>query len=121
MATVEMTAANFDELVASNEVVLIDFWASWCGPCRTYGPVFSKASEQYEDVLFAKLDTEAQQELAARFGIRSIPTTAFIRDGVALHMQPGAIPENAIHDLVKQVKALNMDEVRQKIAEAKQG
>ncbi|MEU8617251.1 thioredoxin [Streptomyces sp. NPDC048623] len=118
MSTVELTKDNFDQIVSENEFVLIDFWASWCGPCRQFGPVFEAASQRHEDLVFAKVDTEAQQELAAAFEIRSIPTLMIVRDKVAVFAQPGALPEAALEDLIGQARKLDMDEVRQSIADA---
>ncbi|MFI9119639.1 thioredoxin [Streptomyces bikiniensis] len=118
MSTVELTKDNFDEIVSDNEFVLIDFWASWCGPCRQFGPVFEAASERHEDLVFAKVDTEAQQELAAAFEIQSIPTLMIVRDKVAVFAQPGALPEAALEDLIGQARKLDMDEVRKSIADA---
>ncbi|WMX43901.1 thioredoxin [Streptomyces roseicoloratus] len=118
MSTVELTKDNFDEVVSGNDFVLIDFWASWCGPCRHFAPVFEAASERHEDLVFAKVDTEAQQELAAAFEIRSIPTLMIVRDKVAVFAQPGALPEAALEDLIGQARKLDMDEVRKSIAEA---
>ncbi|MEU8760235.1 thioredoxin [Streptomyces sp. NPDC048659] len=117
MSTVELTKDNFDQIVDENEFVLIDFWASWCGPCRQFGPVFEAASERHEDLVFAKVDTEAQQELAAAFEIRSIPTLMIVRDKVAIFAQPGALPEAALEDVIGQARGLDMDEVRKSIAE----
>ncbi len=117
MATVALDNRNFEEIVTSNEVVLVDFWASWCGPCRMFGPVFELASETHGDVVFAKVDTEAEQELAARFGIMSIPTLMAFRESVLLYSQPGALPPAALEDLIEQVKVLDMDDVRRRVAE----
>ncbi|MFF4319572.1 thioredoxin family protein [Streptomyces sp. NPDC001568] len=118
MATVELTKENFDRTVSENPFVLIDFWAGWCRPCLQFAPVYEKAAQDHPDLVFAKVDTEAQQELAAAFQITSIPTLMIVRDQVAIFSQPGALPAAALTDLIGQARALDMDEVRAKIAES---
>lgn len=115
MATVEITADNFDDTVTTNDVVLIDFWAAWCGPCRAFAPVFEKMSERFPDVVFGKVDTEVEQGLAATFNIRSIPTLMIIRDKVVLFSQAGALPEHALLELVEKVLDLDMEEVHRQV------
>jgi thioredoxin 1 len=117
MATVELTKDNFDEVTTGNDMVLVDFWASWCGPCRWFAPVFERAAERHADIVFAKVDTDAQQELAASFGIMSIPTLMIIRDKVVLYAQPGALPEPALEDLIAKARAVDMDDVRRRVSE----
>jgi thioredoxin 1 len=115
MATVELTAENFESTVSGGGLVLVDFWAEWCPPCRMFGPVFEKASEKHADAVFGKVDTEAQQELAGSFRISSIPTLMIIRDGVVLYAQAGALPEAALEELITKAQELDMDEVRASI------
>ena len=112
MPTVELTK---DTIVAS-DMVLVDFWAEWCGPCRSFAPVYEKVSEEYPDVVFGKVDTEAQRELASYFNIRSIPTLMIFRDQIGIFSQPGALPESALTDLIGQAQQLDMDDVRRQIA-----
>ncbi|MCZ4119570.1 thioredoxin [Streptomyces sp. H39-S7] len=121
MSTVELTKDNFDEVVTKNDFVLIDFWAAWCGPCRAFAPVYEKAAETNPDLVFAKVDTEAQPELAASFDIQSIPTLMIVRDRVAVFAQPGALPAAALEDVIGQARALDMDEVRKSVEESQQG
>ncbi|CAM5243995.1 Thioredoxin OS=Streptomyces alboniger OX=132473 GN=trxA PE=3 SV=1 [Streptomyces alboniger] len=116
-ATLELTKENFDQTVTDNEFVLIDFWASWCGPCKQFAPVYEKAAEANPDLVFAKVDTEAQPELASAFNIQSIPTLMIVRDQVAVFAQPGALPESALTDVIGQARNLDMDEVRRQVAE----
>ncbi|MBL8931405.1 MAG: thioredoxin [Kineosporiaceae bacterium] len=115
MATVTLTAANHDETVKEG-IVLIDFWAAWCGPCRQFAPVFERVSEANADAVFAKVDTEAEQDLAGRYGITSIPTLVIYRDGIPIFGQPGALPQPALESLLSQVRELDMDVVRTEYA-----
>jgi len=115
MATVALTSANFDEKVGSG-IALVDFWASWCGPCVRFAPTYERLSEKHPDITFAKVDTEAQQDLAIQFQISSIPTIMAIRDGVIVYSQPGALPEQALETLIEKVRELDMDEVKAQAA-----
>jgi len=121
MATVALTQDNFDQVVNGNDMVLIDFWAPWCGPCKGFAPVFEAASEKHGDIVFAKVNTEEQQELAAAFNIRSIPTLMFFREKVILFSQAGALPSSALEQVITQGKALDMTTVRKEIAEREAG
>lgn len=117
MATIELTTANFDDVASADGIVFVDFWADWCGPCKRFAPVFEQASERHQDIVFGKVDTEAQPELAGAFGISSIPTLMAIRDSVVLYAQPGALPEQAFEDLISQVREVDMHEVHRQIAD----
>ncbi len=120
MATIELTLDNFQQTIDDNDTVFVDFWAEWCGPCRQFGPVFEAAAEQNPDIVFGKVDADAQQELAGHFQVRSIPTLMAIRDNVVLFAQPGALPAHALDDVIAQVQAVDMDDVRRQIAEEQQ-
>lgn len=121
MATKALTKETFEQTLTGNDIVLVDFWAEWCGPCRSFAPVFEKVSEAHPNIVFAKVDTEAEPELAAAFQVRSIPTLMAVRDRVVLYSQPGAIPEAALEDLVSQIEQVDMEEVRKEIAAQQAG
>lgn len=118
MSTLELTTENFNDVTTKDGIVLVDFWAEWCGPCKMFGPVYEKVSDRHPDVTFGKVDTEAQPELAAAFDIRSIPTLMAVRDGVIVFSQPGALPESAVEELIGKIEELDMAEVHRKVAEA---
>lgn len=117
MATIELTKENFEQTVNQNEMVIIDFWASWCGPCKGFAPVFEAASEKHGGIVFAKVDSDAQQELAAAFNVRSIPFVMLLRENVVLFAQAGALPGEALDSIISQARALDMDQIRKEIAE----
>jgi thioredoxin 1 len=117
MSTVEVTEQNFESTVAKG-IVLLDWWAAWCGPCRGFAPVFERAADKHADIVFGKIDTDAQQRLAGSFGIQSIPTLMAFREGILLFMQPGALPSATLEELIGKIRALDMDEVRRAVAEA---
>jgi len=116
MATVDLNKNNFEEKVTNSDITMIDFWAPWCGPCKAFGPTYEAVSADHEDVLFAKVNTEDEQELGAQFNIRSIPTLMIIRENIVVFSQAGALPKAALQDLITQVKALDMDEIRAEVA-----
>ena len=123
MAVVELTKQNFEDTVTNNGFVIVDFWAPWCGPCRSFAPTFESVSEEHQDIVFAKVNTEEEQEIAAHFGIRSIPTLMIFRDKIIIFSQPGALPESAFKELISKASELDMDEVRKQIEQenAKEG
>jgi thioredoxin 1 len=121
MATVTVTAENFQETLEKNNIVLIDYWADWCGPCKAFGPIFEKASEGHPDIAFGKCDTEKETELAATFQIRSIPMLMVFREQILIFAQPGLLPAAALEELITKIKELDMDEVRKQIAEEEAG
>ncbi|MFO8156114.1 MAG: thioredoxin [Pseudomonadota bacterium] len=117
MATIELTKDNFEETIENNDMVLVDFWASWCGPCQSFAPIFEEASEKHDDVVFAKVDTENQQELAAYFQVRSIPTLMLFRQKVILFSQPGVLQEPQLEELLNKARDLDMEQVHKEVAE----
>jgi len=118
VATIALNGSNFDDTVAGNDIVLVDWWASWCGPCRMFGPVFEAASEQHPDIVFAKVDTEAERDLAGAAGIMSIPTLMAFREGVLVFSQPGALPAAVLDELIGKVRDLDMEQVHASVAAA---
>lgn len=121
MATIELTQDNFEQVMTSNDAVAVDFWASWCGPCRNFAPVFEAASEKYPGIVFGKIDSESQAELAGRFDIRSIPTLMLVREQVILYSKPGAIPAQALNEMLDRMLAIDMKQVHDEIATAQSG
>lgn len=117
MATIDATQNDFEDLITSNDFVIIDFWAPWCGPCKSFAPVYEELSEKYPDIVFAKVDTEAEQELAGSFNIRSIPTLMIMREQVILFSQAGALQASQLEEVIVQAKSLDMDQVRKEVAE----
>jgi thioredoxin 1 len=121
MAVVELTKDNFEQVVTSNPTVVVDYWAPWCGPCRGFAPVFERVAEANPEVVFAKVNTDEEQEIAAHFQIRSIPTLMVFREQIIVFSQPGALPQNALEQVVGKAKSLDMDEVRKQIAQENPG
>jgi thioredoxin 1 len=117
MATINMTMDNIEDTLNNNDIVLIDFWAEWCGPCKMFGPIFESAADKHPQIAFAKVNTEEQPQLSAEFQVSSIPTLAIFRENILVYKQPGALPETALNEIIQKVNDLDMDEVRKQIAE----
>ncbi len=115
MVNHQLQLSELDQVLANHDIVMIDFWAEWCGPCRMFGPIFEKASEKHPDIGFYKVNTEENMEMAAAFGVQSIPTLAIFRDGILLYKQPGALPEAALEDIIRQVRALDMEKIKAEV------
>lgn len=120
MATVDLSEANFNETIENNNIVIIDFWAPWCGPCKQFGPIYEKTSEQYPEIVFGKVNTEVEQALGGHFQIRSIPTTIILKENIAVFQQAGVMPEEGLKDIIRQVQELDMDMVRLEIEKQQQ-
>ena len=120
MAVVELTKDNFEQTINDNDFIIVDYWAPWCGPCRSFAPTFEKVSEEFPNVVFAKVNTEEEQEIAAQFGIRSIPTLMIFRDNIIIYSEPGALPEGSFRELATKASELDMEDVRRQIAESQQ-
>ena len=120
MAVIDLTTAQFEETTTNNEIVIFDFWAEWCGPCKQFGPIFEEISEKYPNIVFAKVDVEAEQELAGMFQVRSIPTLVFMREKIVVFSNPGAIPGNALEEAIKQLVDLDMEQVHKDLAKAQE-
>ena len=120
MATQDITSAQFNDVISSNDIVIIDFWAEWCGPCKSFAPTYEKVSEKHDDIVFAKVNTESEQELAAHFQIRSIPTLMVFREEVVLFAQPGMLSEEQLEDVISKIKALDMTKVHEEVAQQEQ-
>ncbi|HUW28211.1 MAG TPA: thioredoxin [Sulfuriferula sp.] len=121
MATLDLTQENFESTILENDFIIVDFWAPWCGPCRAFAPVYDQVSESHPDIVFAKVNTEAEQDIAASFQIRSIPTLMIFREKVIIYSQPGSLPASALEDLIAKVRELDMAQVHKEIAEEQAG
>jgi len=120
MATVDLTPENFKDVIEQNDFVIVDFWAPWCGPCQSFGPVYEQVSEKYDDIVFAKVNTQDQQELAGMFNVRSIPTLMIFREQVILYSEAGALPQSSFEKLIEDARALDMEKVHQEVAKQQQ-